>query len=97
MRRKLQKTHLRLYSPQSACLMLKFRTVQDWTRVAFLERLPAESWKKIKVLQQSSKSKDLGLIEMLCQDLNRPVHKLMPAKLIEMKQQCKEEWAKIPQ
>ncbi|XP_075444851.1 uncharacterized protein LOC142488342 isoform X3 [Ascaphus truei] len=52
---------------------------------------------KFCVLEWPSQSPDLNPIEMLWQDLKRAVHARKPSNVTELKQFCKEEWAKIPQ
>ncbi len=51
---------------------------------------------KIKVLEWPSQSPDLNLIEMLWHDLKQSIHAQKPSNVAELKQFCKEEWAKIP-
>ncbi len=51
---------------------------------------------KIKVLEWPSQSPDLNLIEMLWHDLKQSIHDQKPSNVAELKQFCKEEWAKIP-
>ncbi len=51
---------------------------------------------KIKVLEWPSQSPDLNLIEMLWHDLKQSFHARKPSNEAELKQFCKEEWAKIP-
>ncbi len=51
---------------------------------------------KIKVLEWISQSPDLNPIEMLWLDLKQSIHALKPSSVAELKQFCKEEWAKIP-
>ncbi len=51
---------------------------------------------KIKVLEWPNKNLDLNLIEMLWHDLKQSFHAWKPSNLAELKQFCKEEWAKIP-
>ncbi len=51
---------------------------------------------KIKVLEWPSQSPDLNLIEMLWHDLKQTIHARKPSNVAELKQFCKEEWAKIP-
>ncbi len=51
---------------------------------------------KIKVLEWPSQSLDLNLIEMLWRDLKQSIHARNPFNVTELKQFCKEEWAKIP-
>ncbi len=48
---------------------------------------------KIKVLEWPNQSPDLNLIEML--DLKQSFHAWKPSNVAELKQFCKEEWAKI--
>lgn len=43
----------------------------------------------------TSQIPDLSLIEVLCQDLQRAVHKQMTANCNKLKQSCKSERAKI--
>ncbi len=51
---------------------------------------------KIKVLEWPNQSPDLNPIEMLWHDL-KTVHSCSkPSNVTELKQFCKEEWAKIP-
>ena len=52
--------------------------------------------KKCNVLEWPSQSPDLNPIEMLWKDLKRSVHARKPTNIHELKQFCKEEWAKIP-
>ena len=52
--------------------------------------------KKCFVLEWPSQSPDLNPIEMLWKDLKRSVHARKPTNIHELKQFCKEEWAKIP-
>ena len=52
---------------------------------------------KMKVLEWPSQSPDLNPIEMLWHDLKQAVHARKPSNVAELKQFCKEEWAKIPQ
>ncbi len=51
---------------------------------------------KIKVLEWPSQSPELNLIEMLWHDLKQSIHARKPSNVAELKQFCKEEWAKIP-
>ncbi len=51
---------------------------------------------KIKVLESPSQSLDLNPIEMLWHDLKHLFHARKPSNVAELKQFCKEEWAKIP-
>ncbi len=51
---------------------------------------------KIKVLEWQSQSPDLNPIEMLWHDLKQTIHARKPSNVAELKQFCKEEWAKIP-
>ncbi len=51
---------------------------------------------KIKVLEWPSQSLDFNLIEMLWRDLKQSIHAQNPSNVTELKQFCKEEWAKIP-
>ncbi len=51
---------------------------------------------KIKVLEWPSQSPDLNTIEMLWHDLKQSIHDRKPSSVAELKQLCKEEWAKIP-
>lgn len=48
------------------------------------------------MLQWSSQSLYLNLIEMPWWDLKRAVHKQIPVNLNELKHRCKGEWANIP-
>ncbi|KAF7643297.1 hypothetical protein LDENG_00242120, partial [Lucifuga dentata] len=50
---------------------------------------------KMKVLEWPSQSPDLNPIEMLWHDLKQAVHARKPSNVAELKQFCKEEWAKI--
>ncbi|MGH0158770.1 UNVERIFIED_CONTAM: hypothetical protein FKN15_044380 [Acipenser sinensis] len=52
---------------------------------------------KFHVLEWPSQSLDLNPIEMLWQDLKQAVHARKPSNVTELKQFCKEDWAKIPQ
>lgn len=51
---------------------------------------------KMRVLEWPSQSPDLNPIEMLWHDLKKDVHARKPSNLAELKQFCREEWAKIP-
>ncbi len=51
---------------------------------------------KMKVLEWPSQSPDLSPIEMLWHDLKQSIHARKPSNVAELKQFCKEEWAKIP-
>ncbi len=51
---------------------------------------------KIKVLESPSHSLDLNPIEMQWHDLKQLFHARKPSSVAELKQFCKEEWAKIP-
>ncbi len=51
---------------------------------------------KSKVLEWPSQSLDLNLIEMLWHDLKQSFHARKSSNVAELKQFCKEEWAKIP-
>ncbi len=51
---------------------------------------------KIKILEWPSQSPDLNPIEMLWHDLKQSIHARKPSNVAELKQFCKEEWAKIP-
>ena len=50
---------------------------------------------KIWALEWPSQSPDLNPIEMLYHDLTQTVHAGKPSNVAELKQFCKEEWAKI--
>ncbi len=50
----------------------------------------------MKVLEWPSQSPDLNLIEMLWHELKQSFHAWKPSNVAELKQFCKEEWAKIP-
>ncbi len=50
---------------------------------------------KIKVLEWPSQSPDLNLIKMLWHDRKHSIHAWKPSNVAELKQFCKEEWAKI--
>ncbi len=50
---------------------------------------------KIKVLEWPSQSPGLNTIEMLWHDLKQSFHAQKPSNVAELKQFCKEEWAKI--
>ncbi len=50
---------------------------------------------KIKVLEWPSQSPDLNLIENLWHDLKQSFHAWKPSNVAELKQFCKEEWAKF--
>ncbi len=50
---------------------------------------------KIKVLEWPNQSPDLNLIEMLWHDLKQSIHAWKPSNVAELKQFCKEEWAKF--
>ncbi len=51
---------------------------------------------KIKVLEWPSQSPDLNPNKMLWHDLKQSIHDWKPSNVAELKQFCKEEWAKIP-
>ncbi len=51
---------------------------------------------KMKVLEWPSQSPDLNPIEMLWHDLKQSFHAWKPSSVAELKQFCKEDWAKIP-
>ena len=57
---------------------------------------PPLNGKKKEVLEWPSQSPDLNPIEMLWRDLKKVVHARKPSNVAELKQFCKEEWAKIP-
>ncbi len=50
----------------------------------------------MKVLEWPSQSPDLNLIEVLWHDFKQSIHAQKPSNVAELKQLCKEEWAKIP-
>lgn len=50
----------------------------------------------VLLLQWSSQSSGLNPTEMLRRDLKSAAHKQMPPNFNELKQYCKEEWAKTP-
>lgn len=50
--------------------------------------------KRVKLSQWPSQNPELNLTNMLWWYAKRPVNKLMSADLNELKQCCKEEWAK---
>ncbi len=50
----------------------------------------------MKVLEWPNQSPDLNLIEMMWHDLKQSIHARKPSNVSELKQLCKEEWAKIP-
>ena len=56
----------------------------------------AQEKEKIKVLEWPSQSPDLNLVEMWWHDLKLAIHARKPSNVAELKQFCKEEWAKIP-
>ncbi len=51
---------------------------------------------KSKVLEWPSQSPGLNPIELLWRDLKQSFHAWKPSNVTELKQFCKEEWAKIP-
>ncbi len=51
---------------------------------------------KIKVLEWPNQSPDLNPIEMMWHDVKQSIHARKPSNVAELKQFCKEEWAKIP-
>ncbi len=51
---------------------------------------------KIKVLEWPNQSPDLNPIEMLRNDLKQSSHVRKLSNVAELKQFCKEEWAKVP-
>ncbi len=51
---------------------------------------------KIKVLECPNQSPDLNPIEMLWHNRKQSIHARKPSNVAELKQFCKEEWAKIP-
>ncbi len=60
---------------------------------------PTSEWlkkNKFKVLEGPSQNPDLNPIEMLWHDLKQSFHAWKPSNVAELKQFCKEEWAKIP-
>ncbi len=70
-----------------------------YTWVVQQENDPSSEWLKknnIKVLEWSSQSPDLNPIEMLWHDFKQSNHARKPSNAAELKQFCKEEWAKIP-
>ncbi len=56
---------------------------------------PLNGSRKTKVLEWPSQSLDLNPIEMLWHDLKLSFHAWKPSSVAELKQFCKEEWAKI--
>ncbi len=50
--------------------------------------------KQIKVLEWPNQSPDLNPTEMLWHDLKQSIHAGKPSNVVELKQFCKEEWAK---
>ncbi|KAF7643331.1 hypothetical protein LDENG_00241500 [Lucifuga dentata] len=50
---------------------------------------------KMKVLEWPSQSPDINPIEMLWHDLKQAIHARKSSSVAELKQFCKEEWAKI--
>ncbi len=58
---------------------------------------PTSEWlKKIKVLEWPNQCPDLNPIEMLWHDLKQSIHARKLSNVAELRQFCKEEWAKIP-
>ncbi len=51
---------------------------------------------KIKVFEWPNQSPELNPIEMLWHDLKQSIHARKASNVAELKQFCKEEWAKIP-
>ncbi len=51
---------------------------------------------KSKVLERLSQSPDLNLIEMVSHDIKQSIYARKPSTVAELKQFCKEEWAKTP-
>ncbi len=48
-----------------------------------------------QILEWSNQSPDLNTIEMLWYDLKQSIHARKPSTVAELKQFCKEEWAKV--
>ncbi len=51
---------------------------------------------KLRFLEWPNQSPNLNLIGMLWHDLKQSIHARKPSNVAELKQFCKEEWAKIP-
>lgn len=51
---------------------------------------------KVNVLEWPSQSPDFNPIEMFWKDLKKALYRRKPTNIIELKQFCTVEWAKIP-
>ncbi len=68
----------------------------QWSQTHQLVHLWMAQEKQNKVLEWPSQSLDLNPIEMLWHDLKQSIHARKHSNVAELKQFCKEEWAKIP-